>query len=359
MVKSSKDEPAAQVSSPSVQKVKMRGRQFKSTPPRRPYQLPSEKSQAEVSSRLSESVPETVASLNPVSSGTHVPNVPETLVSDMDSDDLDDVPLAQLLKKTTVPEHTSNVQHGPSVHSPSVRSPLSKPLPSKANIAHAFVPGDVSAAAQVRIDVHNDEDELDPPKPNVHSEEFPPAADNNPTASPTSPASLDIPVESQPAKRKSQQNRWNILSSRGECLVLEFCDPTEGLFHRGLSMVYLQLLLVSNMSFPSSHASSVSAAFGTFLYRICDDDKVDTGAFIYIQLLRHVGSFGVKIPIALPWFSSLLLHLNTIVITASNASKPDPKTLSLSYRLFHGSHVLDIDHDVHPYRGPLIFDTSD
>ena len=49
--------------------------------------------------------------------------------------------------------------------------------------------------------------------------------------------------------------------------------------------------------FPSSHASSVYVALGTFLYRICNDDRVDAGAFIYNQLLRHVGSFGVKLPL--------------------------------------------------------------
>ncbi|XP_050935684.1 uncharacterized protein LOC127144159 [Cucumis melo] len=72
--------------------------------------------------------------------------------------------------------------------------------------------------------------------------------------------------------------------------------------------------------FPSSHASSISVALGTFLYRICNDDKANMGAFIYNQLLRHVGSFGVKVPIAFPWlFSSLLLHLNGAVLTAIDA----------------------------------------
>ncbi|XP_008460262.1 uncharacterized protein LOC103499141 [Cucumis melo] len=126
-----------------------------------------------------------------------------------------------------------------------------------------------------------------------------------------------------------------------------------------LNMSY-SIKLALQTSFSSSHASSVFVALRTFLYQICNDESVDASLFMYNQLLRHVGTFGVKILIPLlRFFSSLLIHLNVDILAANDTLGFDSKTLSLSYRLFLDSHDLDLEHDMRPSRNPQAFDTDD
>ncbi|KAA0049880.1 uncharacterized protein E5676_scaffold105G00150 [Cucumis melo var. makuwa] len=105
--------------------------------------------------------------------------------------------------------------------------------------------------------------------------------------------------------------------------------PINGIPAVSLSVKYVILYKVGIANwFPSSHASSVSVALGTFLYQICNDESVDVGLFIYNQLLRHVDIFRVKIPIPLPMF-------------------------------FSRSHVPIIEHDMRPSRNARVFDSED
>ncbi|KAA0050547.1 envelope-like protein [Cucumis melo var. makuwa] len=156
----------------------------------------------------------------------------------------------------------------------------------------------------------------------ICTEEVCPNDDDNPLVP---PASADIPAASKPAERKFQQKRRNITTKTGNVIDVDYSPSSlstdvlasvlsggtlstwlvNGIPAVALSIKYciLHKIGIANW-FPSSHASSVSAALGTFLYRIYNDNKVNTG---------------------------------------------DNKD----------SHVADIDHDVCPSSGPRVFDTSD
>ncbi|XP_050938542.1 uncharacterized protein LOC103492876 [Cucumis melo] len=446
MPKQFEDAPNVITSSPPpVQHARVRGHRFKSTPFQRPYRLPSEKVQGEASSRLQESlrsevVPEVGESSVPGSLTVHAHRAFEAIVSDMDSDDQDDVPLIRLLKKPLGPiiseklpsdppdsihsQESSSTERVfihtlgglrrppamPSGHSPFVHPPRSKLLASKPDMVPAHIPGFTTAAHEEQADVSRNEDQCASfDQADIPPKDIPPPT--NDLIAPSPEGRPESPKGSKPPKRKTQQARRNVTTKTGKKKVPvnipsilidkisfhheesvqrwkfvvqrriahelirefivnlpdEFNNPSSPDYQtvhiRGFKFVISPTVIngfLGNIvdidcspSCPTtevlatvlSDGTFISATLGTFLYQILNDDKVDTGAFIYNQLLRYVGSFGVKVPIALPWlFSSRLLHLNGVVLTATNVPRPEPKTIALSYRPFQGSHVSDIDH---------------
>ncbi|KAA0035566.1 uncharacterized protein E5676_scaffold455G001960 [Cucumis melo var. makuwa] len=391
----------------AVHGIRVRGRRFKNTPPRRPYKLQSKKSHADIPTN---------------------------------SDDLDDVSLARLLKKVDAPEafpekstdpvlpahshessssegviiptpglrQTSSVESGPSHYSPPIQSPIPDNIAS--SDPHAALDEDVAEPVA-------NENVAEPVDTDDHNNEVP--IDDNEDQS-AQQETQSVPTEPQPSRKKESVQRWkfvvqrriadevNISDKHHSCvnivnliekaglsktisdvgpfypqlikefivnLPADFNDPsspdyqivhisgfkftisptvingflgntvlnnfspsdpstdvldsvfsggtlsscpTNGMPVVALSVKYVILHKIDIANwFPSFHASSVSVVLGTFLYRICNDDRVD-----------------------------------------ADATDPDPMTLSLSYRLFQGNHVPDIDHDVHSSRGPRLFDTK-
>ncbi|TYK03438.1 gag-pol polyprotein [Cucumis melo var. makuwa] len=377
-----------------VQHARVRGYRFKSTPPRRPYWLPSEKVQGEAFSKLqdslcSETVPEVGESAAPISPAVHAHRASEATVFDMDSDDQDDVPLIRSSTEGVFIPTPGGPRRSPAIpsgHSPSIHPPRSTLPASKPDAVPTDIPGRSTAAHEEQTDVSRNDDQCASfNQADIPPEEIPPP--NYDPIAPPSKGRSTLLKESVQRRKFVMQRRiadekfivnlpdefnnpssadYQTMHIRGfklvispavingflrntididcspSCLTTEVLAtvlsggtlstwPVNGIHAAALNVKYAILYKIGIANwFSSSHASSISTALGTFLYQICNDDKVDTGAFIYNQLLRHVGSFGVKVPIAL-----------------------------LRYRLFQSSHVPDIDHDVHPTRGPHIFYTTD
>ncbi|KAA0068055.1 uncharacterized protein E6C27_scaffold238G00010 [Cucumis melo var. makuwa] len=305
----SEDAPNVTISlPPPVRQARVRGRLFKSAPPRRPYQLPSEKLQGEAFSRktsgsvISEKLPS-----NPPGS-----------------------------------THSQESSSTEGVFIPTPGGPRRSPA----------MPSDQSASFN--------QDDI-PPK------DIPP-----PTDDPTAPSTEGRPESpKENVQRRKFVVQWKISNELIRELIVNLPDE----FNNSSSPDY-QTVHIRRFKFVISFV-----VINGFLENIVDIDCSPscspTKVLATVLSCRTLSTWPVngfsaaalsikyvilhKIGIA-NWFSSS--HASSIsaalaVLTATDAPGPEPKTIALSYRLFQGSHVPDINHDVHLTRGLRIFDTTD
>ena len=85
----------------------------------------------------------------------------------------------------------------------------------------------------------------------------------------------------------------------------------------------------------------------SLLYQIGIRSTFDYGVFVFNQLVCHVASYAIKLPISLPrLFSNILLSQYPTILGPKDAPGLYPTVLNLNFKLFQGSHVPDIVHNI-------------
>ncbi|XP_050944024.1 uncharacterized protein LOC103487660 [Cucumis melo] len=333
-------------------------------------------------------VPKVGESAAPVSPAVHAHRASEATVSNMDLDDQDNVLLIRLLKKPSEPVTAERLPSDPpsSIHSQESLSTegLFIPTPGDPRCSPAIPLGHSPSIQPPRLKLPTSQ----PNASKIPSKDIPPPTDD--PIAPSSEGRPESPKGSKPPKRKTQQARRNVTTKTGrkkipanvpfvsidgisfhheesvqrrkfvmqrritDELIREFIVNLPDEFNdlssadyqtmhiRGFKFVISPAVINATLSvkyailykigianwFPSSHASSISAALGQGFH--CFSEVVLQSA------------------ISPKWSGAYY----------TDALGLEPKTIALSYRLFQGSHVSDIDHDVPPTRGPRIFHTT-
>ncbi|TYJ97666.1 uncharacterized protein E5676_scaffold37G00350 [Cucumis melo var. makuwa] len=365
--KQSEDAPNVITSSPPpVQHARVRGHRFKSTPPWRPYRLPSKKMQRGASSGLqdslrSEAMPEVGESAAPVSPAVHAYRASEATISDMDSDDQDD----------------SSSTEG--VFIPTPVGPRRSPA----------IPSDISgfstAAHEEQTDVSQNDDQCASfNQADIPPEDIPPPIDypitpqsegrpDSPKCRKKIPANiLSVPIDGISFHHEESVQRWKFVMQRriADELIREFIvnlpdefnNPSSADYQtvhiRGFKFVISPVVINGFLGNTVHIDCSPSCPTTEDLTTVLSEGTLSTWPVNGILAVALSVKYAIldKIGIA-NWFPSshassvsaaLGFHCSSTVVLQSATS---PK--------WSGSHVLDIDHDVHPTRGPHIFYTTD
>jgi hypothetical protein len=94
---------------------------------------------------------------------------------------------------------------------------------------------------------------------------------------------------------------------------------------------------------PTTHSSDIATGMAKFIYCIGTKTKMNYGAYIFEQTIRHGKSDAVKLPIAFPTLlSGIIVDQQPGILTVADVPKKRESHMSLHYKLFGSHHVADI-----------------
>ncbi|XP_057432474.1 uncharacterized protein LOC130725247 [Lotus japonicus] len=121
--------------------------------------------------------------------------------------------------------------------------------------------------------------------------------------------------------------------------------PKKGLLlSRKLTTKYVVLFKIGCANWmATNHLSGVTAPLARMLYLIGTGGEFDFGKLVFDQTLKHAGSYAVRLPILFPCLlSELIVQQHHHVVRADEPQGKSPMPLKFDYRMFAGTHVLDI-----------------
>ncbi|XP_058732716.1 uncharacterized protein LOC131604282 [Vicia villosa] len=121
--------------------------------------------------------------------------------------------------------------------------------------------------------------------------------------------------------------------------------PLKGkLYASKLSIKYVMLHKIGAANrVPTNHKSIVVTVLGKFIYVVGTKTRFDNGTYIFDQTMKHAGSFSVKGPIVFPSIiSGIILNQYLNILNENVSICKRESTLSFHYKLFQGTHILDI-----------------
>ena len=85
----------------------------------------------------------------------------------------------------------------------------------------------------------------------------------------------------------------------------------------------------------STHLATISTALAQLVYQIDSSHVVDVGEFVFQQILRHVDTYGINIPICFPrLINDFLLSYHSDLLIDDDVTGSTPRNISLSYKTF-------------------------